>query len=527
MATFGSSSSDAAFVLRLISETALVGIHNATTNGTMNDSSTSAPSSIDGGGGGGSPSGIQQTPRKDAYEFVAFLLWYLFLVLCCVLPTCCAYRRRRYVEQRLAQQQATFDQFQNHQNLYMVNHMQHPYSSSGRYDMQHMDSEIARAERTKRITEALKSTTFVSNQPQHCRVSRLVLLFSNHMDILDFVSFSCTKFCLLLWGDRICMLGFWISAFLFYIYIYISQKTVSEPDIIEKTEENKSWTGTLRVVDVEMGDDLTDAHALQLPKNQFRGDRIVPGGCAICLSAYEPGDCVSWSPKAECQHAFHQSCIIPWLAKKDEPKCPCCRQDFCIIPPITPAQMAQLASLSNNNHNSAGSANNPLNPFGLFAYSYFLEPTPFSSNRVNHVSSTTTTTSISNATTSSLPMVSEAGRTFSQDESSPTRVTTTATTAETPSSDPQNGIQQQQQQQQDESQSSPSIELTSTTRTTQAGSQQPLEEDHQDTASTTTIAINTIEPPRVTQAANASEYAEPPAETTTIANITNDEGSQL
>ena len=39
--------------------------------------------------------------QRDAYEFVAFLLWYLFLVICCVLPTCCAYRRRRLMEGKL------------------------------------------------------------------------------------------------------------------------------------------------------------------------------------------------------------------------------------------------------------------------------------------------------------------------------------------------------------------------------------------------------------------------------------------
>lgn len=33
-------------------------------------------------------------PKGDAYEFTAFALWYLFLVLCCVVPTYCAYRRR-------------------------------------------------------------------------------------------------------------------------------------------------------------------------------------------------------------------------------------------------------------------------------------------------------------------------------------------------------------------------------------------------------------------------------------------------
>jgi hypothetical protein len=33
-------------------------------------------------------------PRGDTYEFAAFAAWYLFLVLCCVVPTYCAYRRR-------------------------------------------------------------------------------------------------------------------------------------------------------------------------------------------------------------------------------------------------------------------------------------------------------------------------------------------------------------------------------------------------------------------------------------------------
>ena len=94
--------------------------------------------------------------NEDAYEFVAFLLWYLFLVLCCVLPTCCAYRRRRLMEARIQQQQANYDQIQQHNLLILSNlHVRH----SSRFDL---DSEEARIERTKRITAALKPTTFVS-----------------------------------------------------------------------------------------------------------------------------------------------------------------------------------------------------------------------------------------------------------------------------------------------------------------------------------------------------------------------------
>lgn len=41
------------------------------------------------------------TQSKDFYEFIAFVFWYVFLILCCVVPTACAYRRRRNAE-RLA-----------------------------------------------------------------------------------------------------------------------------------------------------------------------------------------------------------------------------------------------------------------------------------------------------------------------------------------------------------------------------------------------------------------------------------------
>ena len=91
---------------------------------------------------------------REAYEFVAFLLWYLFLVVCCVLPTCCAYRRRRLMEARIAQQQANFDHL-HQQNILILSNLRF------RPDM---NGEEARAERTKRITEALQLTTFVSHE---------------------------------------------------------------------------------------------------------------------------------------------------------------------------------------------------------------------------------------------------------------------------------------------------------------------------------------------------------------------------
>jgi hypothetical protein len=96
------------------------------------------------------------SPGRDAYEFVAFLLWYLFLVVCCVLPTCCAYRRRRLMEARIAQQQASFDQL-HQQNFFILSNL---------HLRPDLDGEEAKTIRTKRITDAVKATTFVSTAAQ-------------------------------------------------------------------------------------------------------------------------------------------------------------------------------------------------------------------------------------------------------------------------------------------------------------------------------------------------------------------------
>jgi hypothetical protein len=92
-------------------------------------------------------------------------------------------------------------------------------------------------------------------------------------------------------------------------------------------------------VDEELGavldHDMMDHSILRLPSEKLNAERWVPGGCAICLDLYKEGDVVAWSTEASCKHAFHSDCIIPWLAKKEEPECACCRQDFCLVEPVT------------------------------------------------------------------------------------------------------------------------------------------------------------------------------------------------
>ena len=42
--------------------------------------------------------------------------------------------------------------------------------------------------------------------------------------------------------------------------------------------------------------------------------------CAICLEAYALGDKITWSP-LDCNHAFHQECILEWLTTLGEKAC--------------------------------------------------------------------------------------------------------------------------------------------------------------------------------------------------------------
>jgi hypothetical protein len=93
-------------------------------------------------------------------------------------------------------------------------------------------------------------------------------------------------------------------------------------------------------------EDVENSGSLQLPSESTNGNRSIPAVCTICLCPYENGEHVSWSPDRKCQHAFHKDCIIAWLAKKDEPKCPICRQDFCVLTDVpemvpTPASAAE------------------------------------------------------------------------------------------------------------------------------------------------------------------------------------------
>jgi len=107
------------------------------------------------------------------------------------------------------------------------------------------------------------------------------------------------------------------------------ESTSSDSSCTEESDNNDS--------DLEMGapaysnDNVDDA----LDECEAEGyltlscHQKVPNCCAVCLSSYSAGDTVIWSSNKECQHAFHEDCILDWLTKiQNGTPCPCCRQEF-------------------------------------------------------------------------------------------------------------------------------------------------------------------------------------------------------
>jgi hypothetical protein len=72
---------------------------------------------------------------------------------------------------------------------------------------------------------------------------------------------------------------------------------------------------------------------VRLPNRTHAQPDCVPNICAICLESFAAGEIIVWSNNEDCQHAFHQDCVLDYLVpleRSKESPCPVCRQPFCV-----------------------------------------------------------------------------------------------------------------------------------------------------------------------------------------------------
>lgn len=76
--------------------------------------------------------------------------------------------------------------------------------------------------------------------------------------------------------------------------------------------------------------------------------------CNICLDMFKVGDVVAHSSHSACTHVFHENCILSWLVTKQNPLCPCCRQQFVVHTTTgTPTRTPQTSIASQEPFSSA------------------------------------------------------------------------------------------------------------------------------------------------------------------------------
>jgi hypothetical protein len=122
-------------------------------------------------------------PSNHSFEFVAFLVWYLVLVGCCIIPTCCSYRRRRLAEQRYLLHQANLHRMQQN-GLFVLSNFHYRTSEDGSpYIVRRYNSEQIQQERLRILTEELQETTVV-------RFGRNVHLYAALFAYLRTLSFA-------------------------------------------------------------------------------------------------------------------------------------------------------------------------------------------------------------------------------------------------------------------------------------------------------------------------------------------------
>mmetsp|Transcript_13315 Transcript_13315/g.22040 ORF Transcript_13315/g.22040 Transcript_13315/m.22040 type:complete len:305 (-) Transcript_13315:616-1530(-) len=219
-------------------------------------------------------------------EFVGFIAWYVLLIVCCIIPPCLAFRRRRVMDRSITLHQREYLQRMTEQVI-MFGSAATPGEVEEEYQL----------ERSRRIVIALKATT-VTVQAEH-------LIDKEEEDNGGGAAKPNPT----------------------------SVEELGEDGLnVGAASEAGGGGGGDEASDLNHDLDLQEESSTMLQLGDVpNGNRQVPASCAICLCGYEVGDSVVISPNQHCRHCFHAECAVPWLSKKIETLCPCCRQEFCDV----------------------------------------------------------------------------------------------------------------------------------------------------------------------------------------------------
>jgi Ring finger domain len=251
------------------------------------------------------------TVDAGGYELVIFMLWYIFLVACCVIPAFCAYRRRRWQELRQARERGAAVS---------------PHDAASRMTWSTAAFEAFAklnnpAERTKRLQAALAAT-------------------SRKLTTDDFVA-----------GES-------------SVELVKSSRSLARLES-EDFDQVSSW---IRLPAGNVNDEAGTETASRLVPG-------VCSICLCAYRVGESVSWSSSSSSATtCTHAFHSDCIVAWLAKKDAAaSCPVCRQEFrapalWLVPPPPPTTTTTAIPITPESPSATASAAATTTASPIFVY---------------------------------------------------------------------------------------------------------------------------------------------------------------
>jgi hypothetical protein len=106
----------------------------------------------------------------------------------------------------------------------------------------------------------------------------------------------------------------------------LSRRLVEHAEMISNLSEMLVETPNTNEEEGNGGDVIAQSRGLQSVETSVQNLT-----CTICLHDFQTGETVCWAKVRECNHIFHEDCVVRWLEYRDD--CPLCRQNLLVDDP--------------------------------------------------------------------------------------------------------------------------------------------------------------------------------------------------